>query len=249
MRIRFLGTGASGGTPGEGRSARRESSALIDAGPRVLIDVTRDFREQARGIDALEAVLLTHAHRDACGGIAALRSWWWERASDPLRVYASPQTIRAVRARVGRLDHCAFVPVRSGQRRRLDRLTLSALTVPHARERRYPTYAWRIHAGGAPLVYASDVARLTPALRRFSGRAGLLVIDGAMWRRRLFTHLTIDAELPELCTWSVERLVVTQIGRTAPPHSRLAREIAKLCPRATPAYDGLEMEVPTRAPR
>ena len=64
-----------------------------------------------------------------------------------------------------------------------------------------------------------------------------------MWRRRLLTHLTIDAELPELCTWPVERILVTQIGRTAPPHVRLAREIATLCPTATPAYDGLEIEV------
>jgi phosphoribosyl 1,2-cyclic phosphodiesterase len=243
VRARFLGTGASGGTPGKGRSARRESSVIVDAGCRVLIDVTRDLYEQCHVIETLDAVLITHAHRDACGGIPALRRWWWERASDPLPVYASPQTIAALRARYRRLDHCAFTPVAEGQRRRLGSLALTPLTVPHARERRYPTYAWRISAGKSTLVYASDVARLTPRLRRFSRGGNVLVIDGAMWRRRLFSHLTIDAELPGLCQWPVGRILLTQIGKSLPPHELLEREVGALCPKAAPAYDGLEVRL------
>jgi ribonuclease BN (tRNA processing enzyme) len=208
-----------------------------------LIDVTRDFPEQCHEIETLDAVLITHAHRDACGGIAALRSWWWERASDPVPVYASARTIAALRARFRRLDHCAFVPVREGQRRRLGALSFTGLTVPHARERRHPTYAWRIRAGGRTLVYASDVARLTPGLRRFSRGADLLVVDGAMWRRRLFSHLTIDAELPEVCRWPVRRLLLTQLGKSLPPHERLEREVLALCPKAAPAYDGLDVRL------
>ena len=243
MRIRFLGTGASGGTPGDGLSARRESSALVEAGARILIDVTRCFPEQSRDLGSLDAVLLTHAHRDASGGIAALRSWWRDRAGDPLPIYASAETIAALRARFRRLDHCAFVAVRDGERRRLGDLAVTPLTVPHARERRFPTFAWRFTARGRTLVYASDVARLTPQLRRFSRRANLLVIDGAMWRRRLFSHLTIDAELPGLCRWPVDRVLLTQIGKTLPQHEQLGRDVAALCPKAAPAYDGLESRV------
>jgi hypothetical protein len=65
------------------------------------------------------------------------------------------------------------------------------------------------------LVYASDVAAVEPPLARLARGAQLLVIDGAMWRRRLFSHLTIDRELPALCRWQVDRILVTQIGRTA----------------------------------
>jgi hypothetical protein len=120
-------------------------------------------------------------------------------------------------------------------------LAVAALGVPHARD--VPTVAWRLRAGGRTLVYASDVAELTTALERFCRGASLLVIDGAMWRRRLYSHLSIDRELPRLCSWSVERIVLTQIGRTAPPHERLVRAVTRLCPRARPAYDGLELEV------
>jgi hypothetical protein len=49
----------------------------------------------------------------------------------------------------------------------------------------------------------------------------------------------IDRELPRLCDWQVERIVLTQIGRTAPAHDRLERATRGLCPRARPGYDGL----------
>jgi hypothetical protein len=36
-----------------------------------------------------------------------------------------------------------------------------------------------------------------------------LVIDGAMWRRTLFSHLTIDRDLPALCRWPVNRILLS----------------------------------------
>jgi ribonuclease BN (tRNA processing enzyme) len=160
-----------------------------------------------------------------------------------LPLYASTATITAVEKRFRRLDHCDFKPVRPDQRRRLGGVEFSALDVPHAREERFPTFAWRIRQGRQALVYASDVAWLTPELERFSRGASLLVIDGAMWRSQLFSHLTIDRELPRLYYWQVERIVLTQIGRTAPPHDRLEHAARRLCARARPGYNGLVLEL------
>jgi hypothetical protein len=39
-----------------------------------------------------------------------------------------------------------------------------------------------------------------------------------MWGRTLFSHLTIDRELPVLCGWRVGRILLTQVGKTAAPH-------------------------------
>jgi ribonuclease BN (tRNA processing enzyme) len=209
-----------------------------------LIDVTRHFDQQSRGLERVGCVLLTHAHADACGGIPKLRRWLRERGEERLPVYASEETIAALQRRHRRLDGLELVPVEDGERRHQGALSLAPLTVPHARERRYPTFAWRVSRAGTALVYASDVARLTAELERFSRGAALLVIDGAMWGRSLFSHLTIDRELPRLCGWDVGRILLTQIGRTAPPHERLVRDLRSICERAAPAYDGLELTLP-----
>ena len=247
LHLRFLGTGASGGTPGRGRSRRLESSLVVaHAAAAVLLDLTRDFARQARTLERIDAILLTHAHRDACGGIAQLRTWAKRRSHGRIDVFASAQTIAVLRHRYALLDHCRLVPVQAGDRRLVGGLTVSALSVPHARDPRYPTFAWKLRAASVSLVYASDVAELTSSLRRFCAGADLLVIDAAMWRRRLFSHLTIDEALPRLCRWGADRILLTQIGRSVPAHDRLEREAAALCARAAPAYDGMTLTLPSR---
>jgi hypothetical protein len=64
-----------------------------------------------------------------------------------------------------------------------------------------------------------------------------------MWGRSLFSHLRADRALPVVCGWDVGRILLTQIGRTAPPHERLAREVRTLCARAQPAHDGLDVRL------
>ena len=244
MRLHFLGTGASGGTPGHGRSNRLESSLLISAGVELLIDVTRDFPVQCERLSRIDTILLTHGHRDATGGLPALRRWWLDHgAARPIDVLLNDATARIVRARYKRLEHCRLHVVTAGRPRRVGPLSVDALVVPHARESRFTTFAWRILQGNRSVVYASDVAYLTEDLERFSAGAAVLVLDGAMWRRRLFSHLTIDEALPAVCSWPVEAIILTQIGRTAPRHARLQREVAALCTKARAARDDLTLTI------
>ena len=64
-----------------------------------------------------------------------------------------------------------------------------------------------------------------------------------MWDRPLYSHLRCDRALPVVCDWDVRRIALTQIGRSAPPHDRLARRVRALCAKALPAYDGLELDL------
>lgn len=237
-QLRFLGTGAAGGIPGQGRSRRRESSALLDADKTVLVDVTRDFNEQAADLVRIDAVLLTHAHADAAGGFSQLVDWCLQHHAAGLPVYAHPEAL----ARVER-DHPTAAgvdlrPVQPGRRVRVGRWSLTGLEVPHAKKG-FPTFAWRLSGHGRRLVYASDVARPTAELEGFCRGVDHLVLDGATWRRRIFSHLRIDEDLPTVCAWKVGRIWLTQIGKSAPPHEELETAVAELCPRATPAHDGL----------
>jgi phosphoribosyl 1,2-cyclic phosphodiesterase len=234
-RLVFLGTGASGGTPGRGRSRRRESSVLVEDGSAVLLDATRDFGDQARAIERIDAVLLTHAHGDAAAGIPAVDRW--ARGRSRVRVLAAAETLASLRRRYRRLERCDLVAIAPRVRRRVAGWVVDAVEVPHAPD--VVTYAWRLRNASGTLVYASDVARLTTGLRRMARGAAVLVVDGATWRRTIPSHLRIDRDLPELCGWEVQRILLTQIGRTAPDHGALERCVRAICRRARPAYDGM----------
>ncbi|HVW47318.1 MAG TPA: MBL fold metallo-hydrolase [Solirubrobacterales bacterium] len=243
MRLTFLGTGAAGGTPGRGRSRRRESSLLVETtAGAVLLDAPAGV-EGRFDLGRLRAVLVTHAHRDAVGGLAALGRACARLGTGPVRLLASPEALSVVVPRLDPGSPLRPVAVEPGRARRAAGLRVRCAEVPHAREARFRTYAWRLAGGDAALVYASDVAALAPPLAQLSRGVDLLVIDGAMWHRTLFSHLTIDRELPTLCGWPVGRILLTQIGRSAPAHAALARQVAALCPRAAPAWDGMRLEL------
>lgn len=230
--MRFLGTGPAGGRPGHGRSRRLESSAAITGDDTtILVDVTRDFAEQARRLATVDLALITHAHRDASGGLPRLARW----ATAPLPVWSAPQTIATLAARHHRLGPLELEGARRARRWR--GFTITPIVVPHAPD--CTTLAWRIAHRGKVLVYASDLARLDPRL----ARCDLLILDGATWKRRIFTHLEVASAARVVAEWPVGRVLFTQLGRSTPEHAQLDRWLRACDPRLGAAYDGLEVTV------
>lgn len=88
-KLTFLGTGTSQGIPMIGcgcdvcksadeRDKRLRASALVEyGGLTILIDAGPDFRQQLirAGVTHLDAVLLTHNHKDHTGGLDDLRAF------------------------------------------------------------------------------------------------------------------------------------------------------------------------------
>lgn len=87
-RLRFMGTGTSQGVPIIGcrcnvctspdpRDKRFRSAALVEyCGLTILVDAGPDFRMQmlAAGVGHLDAILLTHNHKDHTGGLDDVRA-------------------------------------------------------------------------------------------------------------------------------------------------------------------------------
>lgn len=88
-RLTFLGSGTSQGVPMIGcgcdvcrsrdpRDKRLRSSVLVEyEGLRILVDAGPDFRQQMlrAGISHLDAILLTHNHKDHTGGLDDVRAF------------------------------------------------------------------------------------------------------------------------------------------------------------------------------
>ncbi|MBQ5603562.1 MAG: MBL fold metallo-hydrolase [Bacteroidales bacterium] len=88
-RLTFLGTGTSQGVPMIGcgcevckstdpRDKRLRASVLVEhEGQKILVDAGPDFRYQMlrAGICSLDAILLTHNHKDHTGGLDDIRAF------------------------------------------------------------------------------------------------------------------------------------------------------------------------------
>lgn len=88
-RLTFLGTGTSQGVPmigcgcevcrsGDSRDKRLRASAFVEyGGLKILVDAGPDFRYQMlrAGITHLDAILLTHNHKDHTGGLDDVRAF------------------------------------------------------------------------------------------------------------------------------------------------------------------------------
>ena len=110
MKVTFLGTGTSQGIPiigckcpvcksANARDKRLRTSALVSVGDKnILIDIGPDFREQMlrNDVSHLNAILVTHAHRDHVAGIDDIRPYNYYQQS-PIDIYARSNAIEAIR--------------------------------------------------------------------------------------------------------------------------------------------------------
>lgn len=110
MKITLLGTGTSQGVPVVGcqcevckssdpRDTRLRTSAFVETdGVRLLIDAGPDLRQQLlhNRITNLDAILVTHEHKDHLGGIDDVRPIYFMKKA-PIEIYGLQRVLHVIR--------------------------------------------------------------------------------------------------------------------------------------------------------
>jgi phosphoribosyl 1,2-cyclic phosphate phosphodiesterase len=110
MKVTFLGTGTSQGVPIIGcrcqvctstdqRDKRLRSSVLVQVnGKNIVVDSGPDFRQQMllTGIQRLDALLFTHAHKDHMAGLDDIRGFNYSQ-QEAINVYCTTQVEEQMR--------------------------------------------------------------------------------------------------------------------------------------------------------
>ena len=113
MKLTFLGTGTSQGVPvigckcevcrsEDGRDRRLRTAAMVEmGGKRFIIDAGPDFRYQMlrEGVTHIDAILLTHEHKDHTGGIDDVRAFKFVDfpVIHTMHIYGNEPTITSIR--------------------------------------------------------------------------------------------------------------------------------------------------------
>jgi len=112
LKITFLGTGTSQGVPMIGcdcevcrsknpKEKRLRSSVLIQVnGKNIVIDAGPDFRQQMlrENVHRLDAVILTHEHKDHVGGLDDVRAFNYIQKK-PMDIYAEERVCNILQTR------------------------------------------------------------------------------------------------------------------------------------------------------
>ena len=254
LRVRILGSGTSQGLPRiacdcatctstDPRDRRLRASTLLAWGARrVVVDCGPDFRAQALAadLDRLDAVLLTHEHQDAIGGLDDLRRFN-EIAGDYLPVYGLPETLEVVVARFA----YAFAPGRTrfGGLPMLRPMAIAGtFEIAGRRFVPVPVVHGELPAAGfrtGGLGYVSDVKRIEAPSLALLRDLDVLVVN-AIRDAPHPAHQTVAEALAVIAELGPRRAFLTHLDHEL-GHAALS---ARLPAGVEVAVDGLELRIP-----
>lgn len=258
MKLTFLGTGTSQGVPVIGckcavcrsedrRDRRLRTSAMLDVeGVRIAIDAGPDFRYQMlrEGVTRLDAILLTHQHKDHTAGIDDVRAFNFVDYPTirTMHIYGNRTTIDRV---LHEYDY-AFaenkyrgVPVIElhtiDEQQPFSIGGVEIVSIVGEHSSRFRSVGYRI----GDLAYITDFSRIEPSEEAKLRGVKVLVINALRWEPH-DSHFSVGEALDVIRRVQPERAFLTHMSHGIGLH---AEAEARLPEGVNFAYDGLVVEI------
>lgn len=253
MKVTFLGTGTSQGVPViacpckvcasmDRRDNRLRSSILISMdADNIVIDTTPDFRYQMlrAGVKTLEAVLITHSHKDHIAGMDDIRAFNFFQQR-PIDIYASDASQNVI---IREFSY-AFADFKYPGIPELNLRTIGEeafivnglrITPIHVLHHKMPVLGFRF----SDFTYITDANFIAPEEKEKIRGSKVLVLN-ALRREQHISHFTLDEAIALGKELEIPQVYFTHISHQLGLHA----EVEPTLPQGMNlAYDGLEVDM------
>jgi len=257
-KLTFLGTGTSQGIPVIGckcpvctssdtKDKRLRSSALIEhGGLKIVIDAGPDFRQQLlrEDIGSLDAILLTHEHKDHTGGLDDVRAINF-LTKKALPIYCEDRVLKSLEREYsyafseykypGAPEFDIRVidenPFEVASRVNPDlKVTVTPIRVMHYK---LPILGYRI----GNIAYITDAKQVEEREYSKLNNLDILVVN-TIRRQRHISHFSLDEAIEFAKRVGAKESYLTHLSHQLCVHEELAAELPE---HIQPAYDGLRV--------
>lgn len=238
MKLTFLGTGTSQGVPviacrcnvcrsSDGRDTRLRTSALLQSdNNNILFDIGPDFRQQMlrHKVDHLDAILITHAHRDHVGGLDDIRSFNYVQHSK-MNVYLNAEAKTALlRDYKYIFDYHQYPGLPEAELHEVGSgpfMAAGETVIPIcAMHKDLPILGYRIRS----FAYITDANYIAPSEMEKLKGVDVMVIN-ALRKEKHFSHYSLPEALEVIAQIKPREAYLTHISHELGLHADVEREL------------------------